>query len=220
MAQTAPAASSSVTRAGGAAAGDGKGDLGARKRRRCNEHVLDHVRAADIQPYLAVQPAVSEIVQHEAERRHGGIFGRVEPHGEAVFHAVAHGGRDLHAKGRVAAGMLGDSRRSNIPRQSAPRRQTAERGACRDTRAARRGPVGNRRCRHSPPAFCIVQRHFPAVCGRSTSGKASLAVGKAGAPLAGEFPIAAKADHGVPPERNYSFHFTWKAALFQPKENI
>ena len=56
----------------------------------------------------------------------------------------------------------------------------------------------------------ILERHGEAspVTADADKRKASLAVGKAGAPLAGEFPIAAKADHGVPPERNYSFHFT------------
>ena len=68
--------------------------------------------------------------------------------------------------------------------------------------------------------LCVVQRHLPRRVRERYTRKMPFPVREAGAPLAGEFPVAAKADHGVPPEKNHCLHFTWYAALFQPKENI
>ena len=45
----------------------------------------------------------------------------------------------------------------------------------------------------------VVQRHLPRRMREIDARKTSLAAGKTGVPLTGEFPIAAKADHGVPP---------------------
>ena len=89
----------------GGAAGNGRLDPCGMKVRRLHEHVCGADRVAHIEPHVAIQPAVGQVIDDVAERRDLGILGRIEPHGDEVRAVEPHGVRDLHAKRGVAGAV-------------------------------------------------------------------------------------------------------------------
>ena len=70
--------------------------------------VFDILPLPHVEPDLAVEPAVGQIVDHEAEGRHRGVLRAVKLYTDAVFPAIAYRVRDLRAKGGVAAAVLAE----------------------------------------------------------------------------------------------------------------
>ena len=81
--------------------------LGAAVHARDHEHVPDIAFLAHVEPGLAVEPAVGQIVDHEAEGRDLPVLGAVELHRDAVVLSRADEPGDLDAEGGVAAAVGG-----------------------------------------------------------------------------------------------------------------
>ena len=73
--------------------------------RRCNKHVCKAGIVSHVEPDVAVQTAVGQVVDDIAERRNIGVLRGIQPHGEKVRSVKPHVIRDLDAKRRVAGAV-------------------------------------------------------------------------------------------------------------------
>ena len=124
-----------------APAADRGPDLGHAGRGGDDVYILYIVRLLYIQPRLAVQPAVGEIVDHEAEGRHLRVLRAVEPHGDAVLPAGDDERAYIRRERRVAAAVGEQLRavyeqRGDVRRTVKAYKNTLSRIRCRDIQRA------------------------------------------------------------------------------------
>ena len=167
------------------------GDSGLCQRRRVHKQVGHAGGSGGFEPDLAVESAVGQVVDDEAEWRQGRVFPRVQPHGQQIFCVTMHKICNFQCKRRVAAQMFPHELAvqvdgSLVGRAVKPQKQP------RRVRQGQRAAVA---ADHLVVCgVCVVERQFAAGMGQTHSLAWHGCAGAKGiAPDLGKFPIIAKA---------------------------